>query len=588
MKKISIIMVLLLLFSACSNSLEESIKIEDSLKETNVINNHGFVDLGLSSGTLWACANIGASTPFEPGDYYAWGETETKENYSSKNYIWGWPPSKYNEKDGKKKLDSNDDVATIKWGDKCRMPSKEEFLELVDECKWVWKSNFHGINGYLVNGINGNCIFLPASGYKHGTRLDGYGCYASYRTSEISNGKYDDESKAVVLMISDDGSIGTMNDESIIYGHIVRPVSNRSEQKPSEDDNNNDGNNNQGDIEKYQKIEDGVVYNTCTSNKLVGNWSDLTYFILNSKTYYSYEVYSFGKDMKYKIHEKSLGTNSYERKSIGTYSFDDTYITLVDDNGGKTIKRKYEWVSQDQIKINNIRYYATTLSGLDANDVPKKDESSVKVSYSFEDNGDLGITLIPNWGISNFYYTLSKRDNEPPTTKRTSPTIVKYKNLEPGETYYLRTYGIDKKGISHTICNNLIKNLGTKGVTNRMVYYGKNHNLISAEMSCVHASGTSNRNWKKLIFSDDEGCKLYFTYTTPYYEGITKEWAEGTYKITISNDCYKYNAAFYNKSGKSDGVSLDGKLTIKKRNSNYYVFDFDLDVLKGHFEGTME
>lgn len=124
-----------------------------------VINGHKFVDLGLPSGLLWAEANVGASTAIESGDYYAWGEVSTKRDYS-------WPT--YAFKNVKHYeggvLKAQDDVATTKWGQGCRIPTDGDFKELCKSCKWKWQET--GTRGYLVTGPNGNSIFLPAAGQR--------------------------------------------------------------------------------------------------------------------------------------------------------------------------------------------------------------------------------------------------------------------------------------------------------------------------------------------------------------------------------------------------------------------------------------
>lgn len=129
-------------------------------------NGHTFVDLGLPSGLLWADRNVGASQPAAYGDYFAWGETKPKTDYSEYTYKYGSDsenPTKYNSKDGKTTLDSKDDAATANWGSKCRMPSRADFRELRNNCSWVWQSDYNGTSGYLVTGANGNYIFLPAA-----------------------------------------------------------------------------------------------------------------------------------------------------------------------------------------------------------------------------------------------------------------------------------------------------------------------------------------------------------------------------------------------------------------------------------------
>lgn len=151
-----------------------------------VINGHKFVDLGLPSGLLWAETNVGASTPYADGDYYAWGETETKSYYSWSTYKWSNSPTKYNYSDDKTKLEASDDVATVKWGKECRMPSRAEFQELYNKCDWTWKSSYNGARGYLVTGPSGQTIFLPASGRRFNGDLNGHGSYGCYWSSSLS------------------------------------------------------------------------------------------------------------------------------------------------------------------------------------------------------------------------------------------------------------------------------------------------------------------------------------------------------------------------------------------------------------------
>ncbi len=100
------------------------------------------VDLGLPSGILWASCNIGASSPSEIGDYFAWGEKESKDAYGWETYrlCRGSYDSifKYTESDGKSVLESQDDVAKTVLGGEWRIPTKEDMEELVEECEWKW------------------------------------------------------------------------------------------------------------------------------------------------------------------------------------------------------------------------------------------------------------------------------------------------------------------------------------------------------------------------------------------------------------------------------------------------------------------
>ena len=149
---------------------------------------HEYVDLGLS--VKWATCNVGASTPEDYGDYYAWGETETKEVYYWKTYLDS--PNrddrsftKYYNDGGMTKLDPEDDVAHVKWKGNWRMPTCAELEELIEKCTWTWNDSK---KGYEVTGPSGNSIFLPAAGYRYDSDLYGSGYYGYYWSSSLDPG----------------------------------------------------------------------------------------------------------------------------------------------------------------------------------------------------------------------------------------------------------------------------------------------------------------------------------------------------------------------------------------------------------------
>ncbi len=134
------------------------------------INGHEWVDLGLS--VKWATCNVGASSPSEYGNYYAWGETRTKSEYDEEN------SKTYNKSMGDIAGNPNYDAARANWGSSWRLPTKAEFRELKDKCTWTWTSQ-GGHNGYKVTGKNGNSIFLPAAGAPSGILATEVGFYWS-------------------------------------------------------------------------------------------------------------------------------------------------------------------------------------------------------------------------------------------------------------------------------------------------------------------------------------------------------------------------------------------------------------------------
>ena len=139
-------------------------------------NGHGYVDLGLASGILWATCNVGASTPEGYGDYFAWGETQLKEvyNWDSYKYYNGTSFTKYNESDGFIVLQPMDDAATANWGSGWRIPTKVEWEELINNTTVTWMTK-NGINGWKFTASNGNSLFLPAAGGRLDGELDGTG-----------------------------------------------------------------------------------------------------------------------------------------------------------------------------------------------------------------------------------------------------------------------------------------------------------------------------------------------------------------------------------------------------------------------------
>lgn len=180
-------------FDKYRSDIKKEEKVQSSTKKND---NHEYVDLGLS--VKWATCNVGATKPEEYGDYFAWGETEPKKDYSWGTYKWckgsrntltKYCTNKTNKKGSSVSVDKTvlalqDDVAHVKWGGKWRMPTKEEFKELCEKCTWEWKS-LNGVVGHLVTGPNGNSIFLPAAGYRDGTDLYYRGLHGYYWSATL-------------------------------------------------------------------------------------------------------------------------------------------------------------------------------------------------------------------------------------------------------------------------------------------------------------------------------------------------------------------------------------------------------------------
>ena len=161
--KISIISVVVCVFLSCER------ECEIVFSQTGVP-----VDLGLS--VKWASCNVGANSPEDSGDYFAWGEVIPKKRCSAANYSYKYNPNI---------LPPHADAATVNWGGAWRMPTDEEMVELRNNCTWTWIT-YNGVNGYKVTSkSNGNSIFLPAAGYRHGSSLYDAGYNGDYWSSSL-------------------------------------------------------------------------------------------------------------------------------------------------------------------------------------------------------------------------------------------------------------------------------------------------------------------------------------------------------------------------------------------------------------------
>lgn len=185
------------------------------------------VDLG-GLTAYWAPYNIGASSPEEYGDYFAWGEVETKSEYTSTNYVFA-SDDKY--KDPEKYLQPEDDVAQKKWGNGWRMPTYMEIFHLLNNCEWelITQNRVYGYRVY--SPVTKQSIFLPLAGYREGTRYGECGstCYYWYRSSIFKeNGNYayglifNENIKQAMDM--DDEEFRTTMEMARHCGLTVRPV----------------------------------------------------------------------------------------------------------------------------------------------------------------------------------------------------------------------------------------------------------------------------------------------------------------------------------------------------------------------------
>ena len=186
------------------------------------------IDLGLPSGTKWACCNVGATTPEGYGNYYAWGETQPKSVYNDVTYSYftgqdtngdGWIDTNFSVVNiGSDIAGTGYDAATANWGAPWRMPTKAQCEELKNSCTSEWTTQ-NGVSGRKFTGPNGGTIFLPAAGNRWYGKLYGLGSDGDYWSSTL-NESYPDG--AWCLNFHSGGVYVDGYDRR--YGLSVRPV----------------------------------------------------------------------------------------------------------------------------------------------------------------------------------------------------------------------------------------------------------------------------------------------------------------------------------------------------------------------------
>ena len=157
---------------------------------TNTHNGHKFVDLGLPSGLLWATCNVGATSPEQTGLYFAFGKTIgfTAEQIEKGEHLFDFGSNNASTISGNLTLEQ--DAAHTYMGGKWRMPTCDEFQELIDNCRWGWMDDYNGtgVAGYIfASKTNSNNIFLPAAGYANCGEVCNFGVTGNYRSATAVN-----------------------------------------------------------------------------------------------------------------------------------------------------------------------------------------------------------------------------------------------------------------------------------------------------------------------------------------------------------------------------------------------------------------
>lgn len=161
--------------------------------------------------------DVGAATPEEYGNYFAWGETVTKDSYTEENYVYA---EKGAYKDLPKDIAGTEyDAATAIWKGEWRMPNINEVEELAKNCTWTWTAQKE-VNGYRIVGPSGKEIFLPAAGQWRNAPIN-VGSAGYYWTSSLS-----DEYSSAAYNLNFTGFSGRWS-ANRAYGFCIRAVCNK-------------------------------------------------------------------------------------------------------------------------------------------------------------------------------------------------------------------------------------------------------------------------------------------------------------------------------------------------------------------------
>ncbi len=209
-----------------------------------------YVDLGLSSGTLWATCNVGAKSPEQYGDYFGWGEIvphfyrgRWSKPLQDGYYGYCWPNYRlcnrsfkaltkyccnpeYGDNgftDYRIMLNPEDDAASVVMGKGWCIPTEEQWRELIDECRWTWTDNYKNtsVAGYIVahrykQGVH---IFLPAAGFYDKNRLNQVAITGDYWSSVL-----DRDNSSFAIFVSFHYGYCDIVSNNRFYGISVRAV----------------------------------------------------------------------------------------------------------------------------------------------------------------------------------------------------------------------------------------------------------------------------------------------------------------------------------------------------------------------------
>ena len=356
------------------------------------------IDLGLS--VKWASWNVGASSPEEYGDYFAWGETVTKSIYYDGNsVIYGFSISELESRgiissDGN--LTAEYDAATANWSGSWRMPTKAEQVELLANCTWEWTTQ-NGVNGYKVTGVNGNFIFLPAAGYRPGTSLYDADSYGIYWSATL----YDNSAYACDL--SFDSSEYGWHRSYCSFGLTVRPVYSEAPLQVATIETG----------EAADITTDGVVLHGVVSNA--------------TESISCGFIYGTSSDMS-SLNNKRIGTSS-----VGSYSMSVSYLqsgttyyycAYAIIGGEERYGEVCSFTTLQEVAITTGEATDITADGATLSGVVTGADEAITCGIIYGTSSDMSLNENREETSSNGTYTIS----------------ISY--LQPGTTYYYCAYAV--------------------------------------------------------------------------------------------------------------------------------------------------
>lgn len=296
-----------------------------------MLQEHDFVDFGIEGMPLWATCNLGASSPEQRGDRYAWGETETKDKFKDSNYT---KKGKYNKRDGKTQLDLEDDAARVQWGGKWQMPTAADFDLLSKKCK-LEKATVNGKNGMLVSH-NGKSIFLPElpSGLAYWTASP----LAGSEDEAISATAYGDYIRlSGGLEMRYKGYFIRPIMRKCDLGESVKPQPAAQNEEPKKDDNKADN-------------KDAVVYVSYTSEE--GDNCAYLFIVVNRKFYWVDENYNVAEPIDEKLmnsYIQGCERGDYEEwdETLDSYDSIEEFLEAVGEAKKEVVEDEGECMSEN-------------------------------------------------------------------------------------------------------------------------------------------------------------------------------------------------------------------------------------------------